>query len=141
MTSEVLGAVLEEIPRDECLTLLRTMSIGRIAVASPGGPPLVVPINYAVDGGDVVFRTDPGTKLDLLRGLPVSFQVDLIDPFHRTGWSVLIQGMAVETVPAEVDPRPWAEGPKQHWIRITPGALTGRRLQLPECPIDCRGYL
>ena len=141
MTSEVLGAVLEEIPRDECLKLLRTMSIGRIAVASPGGPPLVVPINYAVDDGDVVFRTDPGTKLDLLRGLPVSFQVDLIDPFHRTGWSVLIQGIAVETVPAEVDPRPWADGPKRHWVRVTPGAITGRWLQLPECPVDCRGYL
>lgn len=141
MTSDVLGAVLEEIPRDECLTLLRTMSIGRIAVASPGGPPLVVPINYAVDGDDVVFRTDPGTKLDLLRGLPVSFQVDLIDPFHRTGWSVLIQGMAVETGPADVDLRPWADGPKQHWIRITPGVITGRRLLLPECPVDCRGYL
>lgn len=137
----MLGAVLEEIPRDECLTLLRTMSIGRIAVASPGGPPLVVPINYAVDGDDVVLRTDPGTKLDLLRGLPVSFQVDLIDPFHRTGWSVLIQGVAVETSPADVDPRPWADGPKQHWVRITPGAVTGRLLQLPECPVDCRGYL
>lgn len=141
MTSDVLGAELEEIPCDECLKLLRTMSIGRIAVAPPGGPPLVIPINYVIDGDDVVFRTDPGTKLDLLRGLPVSFQVDLIDPFHRTGWSVLIQGMAVETIPAEVDPRPWADGPKQHWIRITPGAITGRRLQLPECPVDCRGYL
>jgi len=60
------------------------MSIGRIAVASPGGPPLVVPINYAVDEGDVVFRTDPAPKLDLPRGLPVSFQVDLVDAL-RTG--------------------------------------------------------
>jgi hypothetical protein len=138
---DTVGTNVEHIPPDECLDLLSTMSIGRIAVASPGGPPLVVPVNYIVDDESVVFRSDPGTKLDLLRSLPVSFQVDLIDPFHRTGWSVLIQGVAVETVPVDVGLQPWAGGPKQHWVRITTGAITGRRLCLAELPFDSRGYL
>jgi nitroimidazol reductase NimA-like FMN-containing flavoprotein (pyridoxamine 5'-phosphate oxidase superfamily) len=134
-------ASIELLPRDECLKLLATVSIGRVAVALPGSPPLVVPVNYALDGEVIVFRTDPGSKLDALRDHPASFQVDLIDPVHRTGWSVLVQGLAYETSPADMEIEPWDSGDKAHWVRIFPGAITGRRLRLPELPVDERGYL
>ena len=107
-----------------------------MAVALPGGPPLVLPVNFALDGDVVVFRSDPGSKLDALREHPASFQVDFVDPFHRTGWSVLIQGFAYETSPADVEVDPWDGGPKAHWVRIFPGGITGRRLTLPDVELD-----
>jgi nitroimidazol reductase NimA-like FMN-containing flavoprotein (pyridoxamine 5'-phosphate oxidase superfamily) len=137
------AASLEEIDRDGCFALVRSMSVGRIAVALPGGPPLVVPVNYAVDGEVVVFRSDPGSKLLALREQPVSFQVDAVDPFHRTGWSVLIQGVAVEAVFAEVEHlavESWA-GATKHWVRVLPAAVTGRRIHMRDFPVDTRGYL
>lgn len=138
------GRYLEEIPLDECIALLRSMSVGRIAVALPaeGDSPLVVPVNYVVDGDVVVFRTDPGSKLDRLHETSVSFQVDLIDPFHRTGWSVLVRGVAREASADEaehVHVQSWAGGPKLHWVRVTPLAITGRRIRLPELPERRRG--
>jgi nitroimidazol reductase NimA-like FMN-containing flavoprotein (pyridoxamine 5'-phosphate oxidase superfamily) len=135
------GSNLECLTRTECLELLGSCSVGRVAVAVPGGAPLVVPVNYVLDGEVVVFRTGEGSKLDALRQHGASFQVDCIDPFHRTGWSVLIQGFAYETSPADVDVQPWADGAKSHWVRIFAGSITGRQLRLPEIKLDDRGYL
>ncbi len=131
---------LQALTAEECLVLLATASVGRVAVALPGGPPLVLPVNYAIDDDVIVFRTDPGSKLTALREYPASFQVDSIDPFHRTGWSVLVQGFAYETSPADLDVDPWDSGPKAHWVRIYPGAITGRRITLPQADLDERGY-
>ena len=134
------GTTLEPLTREECLELLATASVGRVAVALPGGAPLVLPVNFVLDGEVVVFRSDPGSKLDALREHPASFQVDSIDPLHRTGWSVLIQGFAYETSPADVELEPWDAGPKAHWVRIFPGGITGRRITLPNVELDPRGY-
>jgi hypothetical protein len=131
---------LEHLSRAECLDLLATVSVGRIAVARRGEAPLVVPVNFVLDGEVIVLRTDPGQLLDTLRDEPGSFQVDWIDPLHRTGWSVLVQGFAYETSPAEEPIDPWAPGPKDHWVRIFPGAITGRRIVLADIPTDGRGY-
>lgn len=144
MTEPDDGPILEEIPHDECVVLLRSMSVGRIAVALAGDSPLVVPVNYAVDDDVIVFRTDPGSKLHMLHEVAVSFQVDLIDPFHRTGWSVLVRGEAREATVEEaecIDVRPWPGGPKLHWVRIAPTSITGRRIKLPELPERRGGYL
>ena len=83
---------LVELARDECLLLLGVFTVGRVAIALPSGSVLVVPVNYVLDGEAIVFRSDPGEKLDQLHGTPVSFQIDFIDPVHHTGWSVLVQG-------------------------------------------------
>lgn len=136
--------VLEELDHDECLKLLATMSIGRVAIVVDDRGPLVVPVNYTLVGEVVVFRSGAGSKLRALRDTPLSFQVDLIDPSHRTGWSVLIRGIAHEATdprdePSEADP--WAPGDKQHWIRVVPTSVTGRRIRLPDVWLDPRGYL
>ena len=140
-----IASTLEPIPRDECLDLVRSFSIGRIAVAVPDGPPLVVPVNYVLDGEVVVFRSDLGTKLGAAHHQPITFQVDFIDPFHRAGWSVLVRGDAYEATSWEVghlDLHPWAGGDKEHWVRLVPRAITGRKIRLPEVqPLDSRGYL
>jgi nitroimidazol reductase NimA-like FMN-containing flavoprotein (pyridoxamine 5'-phosphate oxidase superfamily) len=137
-------AALEALERDECLALVGSMSIGRLAVVVDERGPLVVPVNYVLDGEIVVFRSGPGAKLHALRDTPVSFEVDLIDPLRRSGWSVLIRGVAHETTEHEVahlDLVPWAPGEKHHWIRLLPTAISGRTIRLPDLPWETRGYL
>lgn len=136
--------VLDEIDRDECFQLVASLGVGRIAVGGGGGPPLVVPVNYVLDGDTVVFRSDEGSKLVALEEQPASFQVDFVDVFHRTGWSVLIQGVVTEvdsSTLVHLTLEPWAAGLKRHWLRVIPAVVTGRRLRLPEFSRDGRGYL
>ena len=129
---------------EECLVLLRWENIGRLAVGVRGEAPLVVPVNFVVHEGTVVFRSDDGPKLDRVREQPVSLQVDRFDQFRRIGWSVLVRGTAHEVDPdelVEVEIDAWAPGDKRHWVRIVPTAISGRRLELVPGPVDRRGYL
>src|SRR5690242_13200475 len=97
------ATLFEELDRDTCLGLLQTRSVGRLAVTRPDGPPLLVPVNYTVLRGSIVFRTTPGTKLTRLVTEPVSFEVDEWDPEGRTGWSVVVQGLAYEASDREME--------------------------------------
>jgi uncharacterized protein len=123
-----------ELTRDECLRLLRAFTVGRVAVASASGSVVVVPVNYVVDGEVIVFRSDLGEKLGQLHERSASFEIDEIDPFHHTGWSVLVRGTAFRATAAEVehlDVRSWAAGDKPYWVRVVPDEVTGRRLVAP----------
>ena len=64
--------LLRVLDRDQCLRLLAEDEIGRLAVIA-GNTPAIFPVNYALDGDTIVFRTDPGTKL--ARGPPGSGQL------------------------------------------------------------------
>jgi hypothetical protein len=137
---------LAELSRDECFELLQTQPIGRLAVADDDGPPIVVPVNYLVEGEAIVFRSDPGLKLRLLRRRPISFQADFVDPFHHTGWSVLAHGIGYEASHWETDHltlEPWADGTKGQWVRLAVDAITGRRLLAADLawPPSDRAYL
>jgi nitroimidazol reductase NimA-like FMN-containing flavoprotein (pyridoxamine 5'-phosphate oxidase superfamily) len=58
---------------------------------------VILPVNSTVDGGAMVFRTDPGSKLDAAAaGATVAFEVDAADERDRTGWSVMVRGQAAE---------------------------------------------
>jgi nitroimidazol reductase NimA-like FMN-containing flavoprotein (pyridoxamine 5'-phosphate oxidase superfamily) len=123
---------LEELTREECLALLGSATVGRIALVGRDDLPLVLPVNHVMVGDTVVFRTDAGAKLDALLRHPVAFQIDEIDHDDRTGWSVLVQGIAHPVAPNEL-PRvhlePWL-GPRDHWVQLVPRHLTGRRIRL-----------
>ncbi len=125
----------DELTREECFRLLAGEHLGRVAVTDDRGP-LVFPVNFVLDRHTVVFRTEPGTKLDVAaRGGQVCFEVDGADEAARTGWSVLVRGEAVEvTDQAELARlrrlplQPWAPGERDRYVRILPAALSGRRI-------------
>lgn len=125
-------AELDELDREQCMALLAGREVGRLAVAVPGTSPIVVPLNYALDGEAVVFRTGAGPTLRALRGTPVSFQVDEVDPRGRCGWSVLVRGRAYQTTRWEtghVSLEAWAPGDRGHWVRIVADSVSGRRIR------------
>jgi nitroimidazol reductase NimA-like FMN-containing flavoprotein (pyridoxamine 5'-phosphate oxidase superfamily) len=125
------------IERDECLRLLAGDEIGRLAVVA-GNTAVVVPVNFALDGETIVFRTDAGTKLDDGPRARASFEVDCFDRERRTGWSVVATGRLEEVTPYDaatfarvrlLSVDPWAGGDKAHWMRLVPDRLTGRRIR------------
>jgi uncharacterized protein len=125
---------LDTIDREGCVHLLKAHGLGRLAV-SVRDQPLILPVNYAMDGDRVVFRTDPGTKLYAAVGKPVAFEIDGFDRLYHEGWSVVVVGSAEEVHDttelerlAKLPLGPWVPGPKSHWLRVVPGAITGRRL-------------
>jgi uncharacterized protein len=127
---------LDVLSREECLSLLRRAHIGRVAI-SVDALPAVLPVNFTILGEDVVFRTNPGAKLDAaLANNVVAFEVDEVDPVYQTGWSVLVQGMAREVIePGEVEVvskaplRAWAGNGRDRFVRIPTHHLSGRRIR------------
>lgn len=143
---------LDDIDAEECWRLLATQPVGRVAVIV-GHYPLVFPVNFALDGRAIVYRTGTGAKVYSVHRSNVTFQVDQIDPIQRTGWSVMVKGVAQElhaprnreTISrAEMTgATPWAPGQRDHVIRIIADQITGRRIRAGELPpaTDSRGYL
>jgi nitroimidazol reductase NimA-like FMN-containing flavoprotein (pyridoxamine 5'-phosphate oxidase superfamily) len=125
------GPWVEELDEAECLDLLAGESVGRLAVVVRQGAPLVVPVNFVVDGRSVVFRSGYGAKLRGAVAHPASFQVDSFDPATRTGWSVLAKGRAREVLQREIAHLPldpWVPDGRLHCVRLDIEVLTGRRL-------------
>ena len=132
--------VIEELDEDQCLMLISAGGIGRIAYSSRFGP-AVLPVNYALQDGAVVFRTAANGPLDedLRTGIAdaeykVAFEIDEIDLAAQSGWSVLIQGPAHHVTRAEEEAvrragvESWAPGDRELFVRIIPSRITGRRV-------------
>lgn len=115
--------------------MLPLTDVGRLAVSGPDGID-VFPVNYLVAPGSVVFRSAPGTKLELLTGgADVAFQVDDVDgPFR---WSVVINGRARRL---DADDEIEASGilelrsdisrEMNNFVRVTASRITGRRFRI-----------
>ena len=54
---------LHLLTRAECYELLREESVARYAYVARAGVPDIVPVNYLLDGEDVLIRSGPGPKL------------------------------------------------------------------------------
>ncbi|MHA7244112.1 pyridoxamine 5'-phosphate oxidase family protein [Paeniglutamicibacter antarcticus] len=129
----------ERLETDQCLELLRAVSVGHLAV-STGDRPQIFPINFTIDHGTVVFRTGPGTKLDTLRSQPhVAFEADGVNQETGVAWSVMVQGEAelfggIEETLDTFDLMlfPWESGPKEQFVRIVPSSMTGRRFKVAD---------
>lgn len=135
---------MESLDEAECLRLVSLGVIGRLAYV--GRYDLtVLPVNYRLVDGAILFRTaqDSLTGEDLRTGIrhadyKVAFEVDQFDETTHEGWSVLLQGPAhhldteAEQAAAMAEGvEPWPGGEKDHFIRITPDRITGRRVRRP----------
>jgi nitroimidazol reductase NimA-like FMN-containing flavoprotein (pyridoxamine 5'-phosphate oxidase superfamily) len=130
--------ILEDLSWDECFALLGQETVGRLVYQDEFGP-AAVPVNFAVAGHDIIFRSEDGAKIRGMREHPVAFQVDNIDEVNRSGWSVLLRGTGEEVdferVPEllrRIDdgvPQPWKKGVHKIWVVITPTIVTGRRME------------
>jgi hypothetical protein len=129
-------AGLVVLPYGECLRLLASEPVGRIAFPE-GGEVQVFPVNHVLVDGMIAFRTSGGTKLGVAADLSVvAFEVDRYDVEGCSGWSVLVQGRAQWVTDGALLDRiravglpPWrSEVPREDWIVIRPYVITGRRL-------------
>jgi transcriptional regulator with XRE-family HTH domain len=135
--SAAKSALLDSMTVTECMQHLADGGIGRFLFVEPGRGPVAIPVNFRMDGDDVVFRTArDGSMSAGLHGRQVSFDVDHIDDALGEGWSVLITGTAhVITDPAglaraeALDIEPWAGGDKPVYVRLTGSQITGRRIR------------
>jgi nitroimidazol reductase NimA-like FMN-containing flavoprotein (pyridoxamine 5'-phosphate oxidase superfamily) len=127
---------LEMLDRDECLRLLGDVQVGRVAVTTEALP-VVLPVNFLLDGDRVVFSSAPGTKLYVAAtGAQMAFEADDVDLAARSGWSVCVTGSGtVVEDPHEVERlrglplETWAPEGEESFIVIEPEVVTGRRLQ------------
>ena len=134
------GAWLEEIAYDECLSLLRGSSVGRVAVVIQDMP-VVFPVNYCLVETSgltwVAVRTRPGSIIDRAP-MQVAFEIDNIDSLHHQGWSVLVRGTLHHVDPDAADfrdrfdPHPWLTDERDAWLVIQPFTISGRRLHATE---------
>ncbi|QYG93500.1 pyridoxamine 5'-phosphate oxidase family protein [Iamia sp. SCSIO 61187] len=126
---------LDILERPECLELLGQCTLGRVAI-SVGALPTILPINFRLIDGHVVFRTGVGSKLDAAtRGAVIAFEVDDFDAVDHTGWSVVVTGIAQESPASEwagpimssAIPR-WAPAGASRILFLPTDIVSGRRI-------------
>ena len=78
----------------ECMRRLAGQSVGRVAVTAHALP-AIIPVNYALQGQSIVFRTHgDGLLARACDENVVAFEVDEVTPDGSGGWSVLVVGVA-----------------------------------------------
>ncbi len=121
-----------------CMRALHGGEVGRLGF-SAAALPVVLPVNYAIRGRCLYFRTEPGMKLDAARaGVVACLEVDDFHEGHRSATSVLATGrMRLITDPDELERLsdlvlvPWGAPAAQHLVELTIELLSGRELSVP----------
>lgn len=106
--------------------------VGRIALRGQDAPTLR-PINFALRGDMLIFRTGEGTVLAAAhRGESASFEIDDIDAMEHTGWSVIAVGKLAELSADDENRRlplrSWASGEKDRFVGLFIGEVSGLRI-------------
>jgi nitroimidazol reductase NimA-like FMN-containing flavoprotein (pyridoxamine 5'-phosphate oxidase superfamily) len=126
---------LSTLDAEECMARLASVPFGRV-VFTHRALPAIRPVNHIVDRGQVIIRTNLGTAIGSAagRGTVVAYEADAIDPVTRTGWSVVVTGVAqVITEPDEVARYQglldaWVDGERNRVIRIPAELVSGYEL-------------
>jgi hypothetical protein len=129
------GRALRTLSPAKCFDLLEPGGIGRVGFNAADGI-MMLPVNFAVSGKSIVFRTAPDTLLAVYADGRVSFEADHLDEALREGWSVLVHGHAhritdereVKKLEARTHLEPWAAGSRDVYVRIAPTRISGRRV-------------
>lgn len=128
---------IHELSPEECVALLGSTTVGRLAFVNDDGQQLL-PVNFTVVDERIYFRTThDGILGHLAAGHDdIAFGVDHHDVF-RDGWNVTVRGSVaaetdeeiVETVLSHTRLHPWAGGDRPLVMAITPRAIDGRRVK------------
>ena len=127
---------MEILSRHDCLSLLASRPVGRVGV-SRHALPVIFPVTYCLLGEDVLFATGTGSKsLAVAHENVIAFEIDEIDPASRSGWSVVVVGVARRIderdpdwqAATDLDVRPWVGRHAVNLIRLGTERLSGRRL-------------
>ena len=127
--------VVTELTADECWEMLRAEEFGRLAYRLVDEVH-ITPINYAVEGRSLLFRTAEGDKfLAVVMGSEVAFKIDRYG--EDSARSVVVRGSArllpedeahrAENVPL----RPWVPTLRYNVVEIEPKVVSGRAFALP----------
>jgi nitroimidazol reductase NimA-like FMN-containing flavoprotein (pyridoxamine 5'-phosphate oxidase superfamily) len=132
---------VERLSEADCWRLISPGGVGRLAYSGRYGL-AVLPVNYKLAEGSLVFRITLGspTDEDLRTGIQgadyqVAIEIDEVGQDAREGWFVFIQGAAHHldsdddgTSAALPRVQSSAGGTREHFLSITPTLITGRRL-------------
>lgn len=133
-TMSPTGQPVTVLSASESWNLLASVALGRL-VTSVEGQMDIFPVNFVVQRRTVLFRTAEGTKLvSAAINRNVLFEAD--DHNVAEGWSVILKGTA-RTLRSdeELDEAaraqllPWTATVKQHYVRVQPVSITGRRFR------------
>jgi nitroimidazol reductase NimA-like FMN-containing flavoprotein (pyridoxamine 5'-phosphate oxidase superfamily) len=138
------GGVIQDLDEAECLGLVAGQEVGRIAYNGRFGP-MVLPVNYRLFEGSIVFRTAQGSTVDedLTTGIAdaeylIAFEIDELYPDRKEGWTVLIHGSAHHVTDederstlAQTGVTPWTGDARDLYMRIRPTHIGGRRITHP----------
>ena len=126
--------VVTDLTLEECWQMLRDEEFGRLAYRLVDEVH-ITPINYAVDGGTLLFRTAEGNKLlAVAMGSEVAFEIDRYG--EESARSVVVRGSARllpedEAHRADNLPlRPWVPTLKYNVVEIQPNVVSGRAFEL-----------
>jgi nitroimidazol reductase NimA-like FMN-containing flavoprotein (pyridoxamine 5'-phosphate oxidase superfamily) len=137
---------LEVLDEATCRRLLASAVVGRVGLCS-SALPTVLPVSFVLTDDGIVFRTGRGAKLAAAtHGAVVAFEVDEIDSFSHTGWSVVVTGVAREVTDpddlARVRSLPighWGSPSADRHVRISTDIVTGRRIARAGAPARISG--
>lgn len=128
--------VLRAISATECFDLLEPGGLGRVGFTTADGV-MMLPVNFAMCGKTIIFRTAPDSLLALHTYGRLSFEADHVDEALGEGWSVMVLGHAhpvtdereVERLEGATRIQPWAPGARDVYVRIAPTRISGRSIQ------------
>jgi uncharacterized protein len=128
-------AGLQILHLGDCFGLLASAHLGRVGFTERGEV-VILPVSFAMDGQDVVFRATAGSKLASAEvGQFVVFEADSYDAAAPSGWSVVVNGLAEIVDAADETARldglglaPWGGTGDPVWVRIRQSSINGRRI-------------
>jgi len=123
-----------DLTSEECWEMLREQEFGRLAFRLVDEVH-ITPINYAVDGGSLLFRTAEGNKLlAVVMGSEVAFEIDRYG--EDSARSVVVRGTA-RLLPEDeahradnIPLRPWVPTLRYNVVEIEPKVVSGRAFEL-----------
>ncbi|WP_431965823.1 pyridoxamine 5'-phosphate oxidase family protein [Nocardia sp. bgisy134] len=131
------GRTVVELDREQALSLLAQAPFGRV-VYTRDALPAIRPVNHLLEDGRVIVRTriasQFSTAVQKRAGIVVAYEADDLDIDRRTGWSVVVTGIARPITDAtriaryQQVLRPWIDAPMDGVIEIETTIVSGIEL-------------